>query len=434
MRTRLILVAALALASLAAPGGAAASTYLPGRLIVKYRQGTAPTVQSTVQRIVGVRAEQALPGGSKELEVQDGDSVQETLSELRADPNVAYAVPNYIAHASALRPNDPGFRRQWNFSSGNNGIHMPDAWTLARRMGSPGGRGTVVAVLDTGVAYRTFKRYRRAPDLRHFTRGYDFVDEDRYPFDLNGHGTHVAGTIGETTNNGKSATGIAYRTKIMPVRVLDSEGAGDTIAISRAIRWATRHHADVINLSLEFDSSVRASQIPDVVRALRYARRHRVTVVAAAGNQADSVVAYPARASDAIAVAATTDSGCEADYSNAGQDVDISAPGGGANAPNDDNEWDLRTCSRGRGRDIYQQTYTSSIRRFGMPGGYEGTSMAAPHVSGVAALIIGTKRLGRHPSPRAIQLHLERTARDAGPIGFDARYGYGLMDAAAALR
>jgi serine protease len=433
MRTRLILVAALALASLAVPGAAVASTYVPDQVIVKYRSGTEAGVRSSVQELTGVSSGRALPGGSQAVQVQDGESVQRTLSELRSDPNVAYAVPNYIAHASAFRPNDPAFRRQWNFGGGM-GIHMPDAWTLARRRGAPGGRGAVVAVLDTGVAYRTFKRYRRAPDLRRFTRGYDFVDEDRYPFDLNGHGTHVAGTIGETTNNRKAAAGIAYRAKVMPLRVLDSEGAGDTIAISRAIRWAARHHADVINLSLEFDSSVRASQIPDVVRALRYARRRGVTVVGAAGNQAEGVVAYPARASDVIAVAATTDSGCEADYSNAGADVDVAAPGGGANAPNDDNPWDIQPCSRGRGRDIYQQTFTSSIRRFGLPGGYEGTSMAAPHVSGVVALLIATKRLGRHPKPRTIQSHLQQTARDAGPVGFDERYGWGLIDAAAALR
>jgi serine protease len=291
-------------------------------------------------------------------------------------------------------------------------------------------------VLDTGVAYRTTrKRFKRAPDLRRFVRGYDFVDEDPKPFDLNGHGTHVAGTIAQTTNNGKGTAGIAYRARIMPLRVLDSQGAGDTVAIARAIRYATRRHVDVINMSLEFDSSVRASQIPDIVRAVRYARRRGVFVVAAAGNQADSVISYPARATGVVGVAATTDSGCETEYSNAGVDVDVAAPGGGENAPNDDNPWDLRTCVQGSGRDILQQTFsTSSFRRFGLPTGYEGTSMAAAHVSGLAALIVGVGRLGPDPKPRTLEQHLELTARDIGPTGFDPRYGYGLIDAAAALR
>jgi serine protease len=156
--------------------------------------------------------------------------------------------------------------------------------------------------------------------------------------------------------------------------------------------------------------------------------------VAAAGNQAEPVVAYPARASGVIAVAATTERGCEADYSNAGHQVDVSAPGGGADAPNDDNAWDAAHCDPDSpGRDIYQQTFTSGIRHFGLPSGYEGTSMAAPHVTGVAALLIASRRLGSHPSPSAIEQRLKQTARDIGSPGPDERYGYGLIDARAAL-
>jgi serine protease len=436
MRYRLLLLAALASALIAVPPVAAAAPYVPNQVIVHYKDGTSGIRQDRVQDRTGTGAGAALPGGSQRLEIEDGDSVGQTVTQLKKNEDVAYAVPNFIAHAAALHPNDPAFGRQWNFLGPPGfGIDMPDAWTLARQAHAPGARGATVAVLDTGAAYRPWKRkYRRAPDINGWVKGYDFVDRDRHPFDQNGHGTHVSGTIAESTNNKLAAAGIAYRARIMPLRVLDRDGAGDTVAIARAIRYAARRRVDVINMSLEFDSSVRASQIPDIISALRYARRKRVTVVAAAGNQADAVVAYPARARDVIAVAATTERGCEADYSNAGTAVDLAAPGGGIDAPNVDNPWDAAHCRPDApGQDIFQQTFTSSPRRFSLPSGYEGTSMAAPHVSGIAAVLIASRRLGRHPSPFAVERQLERTACDAGPPGFDPRYGHGMVSAPNAL-
>jgi serine protease len=432
------LTAALAGALLTLPASASAADFRPGEVIVRYRDSLGEEIRSRVAAKVeeetGAELTRRLPGGSRQLEIEDGETVGETVAELEADPRVAYAVPNFIARASAF-PNDPGYRLQWNYWD-TYGINARKAWTLARRAGASGGRGAVVAVIDTGVAYRTRRGLRRAPDLspRRFVRGYDFYGQDPYPHDLNGHGTHVAGTIAQVTNNGRGAAGIAYRSKIMPLRALDAEGLGDAAAITRAIRFAARRRVEVINLSLEFDGSVRAAHIPDVLSAIRYARARGVVVVGAAGNTADRAVAYPARASRVIAVGATTHRGCQAEYSNSGG-VDLVAPGGGYDAPNDDNPRDARNCRPdGPGRDIFQQTFTTGLRRFGLPSGYEGTSMATPHVSATAALIIATKRLGRSPSPGLVELRLRRTARDLGPNGRDSRYGYGLIDAAAALR
>ena len=415
------------------PAVAHAGDYVPDQVIVRYAQGTGGGVAARVAQDAGTEPVGGLPGGSEQLEIEDGASVRQTIAELKKDPNVDYAVPNWRAHASAEAPNDPGAKLQWNLF-GTYGINVIDAWTLAAGMDAPGGRGAVVAVLDSGVAYERRGRYRRAPDLRRstFVHPWDFIQRDRHPNDVYGHGTHVAGTIAQTTNNGIATAGIAYNAKIMPLRVLDAHGEGDSAAIARAIRYAVRYRADVINLSLEFPPEVRASEIPDVVSALHYANRRGVVVTAAAGNQTDIAVAYPARVSTVIAVAATTITGCQADYSNSGDDLDVAAPGGGADAPNSDGVWDAAHCDPDSpGKPIVQQTFTRDIQHFGLPRNYEGTSMASPHVAAIAALIIATKRLGPHPTPKAVEAHIKATAR---PTDRPDRYGAGLVDAAAALR
>jgi serine protease len=416
MPKRPLLLAIGALAALLTPAlPAAADDYVPGEVVVKYEGGA----------------------GARVHQIDDGDSVRETIAELRDNPRVKYAVPNHIARASqTFTPNDPGFRRQWNLFEPF-GIGMPEAWSLAAAAGAPGGEGALVAVLDSGVAFERYKRYRRAPDLnkKTFVKGYDFIDRDKHPNDVFGHGTHVAGTIAQATNNATGAAGIAYGASIMPLRVLDSAGSGDSVAIAKAIRYAARHDADVINLSLEFELDVVPSEIPEILAAIRFAHRRGSLIVGAAGNGFGRKVAYPARADQVVAVGATTRSGCRSDYSNGGPDLDVVAPGGGVDAEARTQE-ELDLCDPSGASDwIFQETFRGrGVQNFGMPRGYEGTSMAAPHVSAIAALVIATGKLGPNPSPDALETHILATARDLGRPGMDGRYGAGLVDAARALR
>jgi serine protease len=299
--------------------------------------------------------------------------------------------------------------------------------------GAIGGRGVTVAVLDTGVAYANRGPFRRSPDFTagEFVQGYDFVAHNRYPNDRNGHGTFVAATIAEATDNSYGLTGLAFGARLMPVRVLDTAGEGEASTIAEGVLYAVRHGAQVINLSLEFSPGVTAADIPELMEALRFAHRHGVLVVAAAGNEGHDAIAYPARAPYVVSVGATTEHGCLASYSNDGSGLTLVAPGGGADAalPGDPN------ChpEAPPGRDIFQVTFTgSSPRVFGIPDGYEGTSMATPHVAATAALVIASGVIGRHPSPAQLTARLRATARPLGGGGDERLYGAGLLDAAAA--
>jgi serine protease len=348
------------------------------------------------------------------------------------------ATPDPVAHiADTVVPDDsadgtPGgwAARQWNFA-GPNGVDAPRAWANLVAAGAPGGAGVTVAVVDTGIAYTNRAPYRISPDLAEaqFVPGWDFVDNDPYPLDENGHGTQVASTIAEETNNSYGLTGLAYGARIMPIRVLDAHGDGDAVRIARGVVYAVDHGATVINISLTFDPGVTAVQIPELLRAFDYAARRGALVVAAAGNDGAGAIDYPARSSSVLAVGATTEFGCVASYSDYGPELDLVAPGGGSDAevPGDPN------CQAGRaGRPIYQITLQGAPDRFGISSGYMGTSMAAPHVSATAALVLASRVLGSRPTPAAIASRLERTARDLGPAGRDNRYGWGLLDAGAA--
>jgi serine protease len=395
----------------AAPAVAAPTATVPGEIVVK-REGERPRV------VAGV------------------EDVDRVVARLRRDDDVAYAAPNPIARAAEFVPNDPGFGQgwqavQWNFL-GENGINAPVAWQHAIDAGRPGARGIRIAVLDSGAAYSNRPPYKRSPDLNRtrFAEGYDFVDRDRYPNDENGHGTHVTSTLAESTNNGRGLTGLAYGATIVPVRVLDRNGEGSADRIAEAVRWAVRRDADLINLSLEFGTDVGARDIPSLLDALAYARRQGVLVVGAAGNEGERVIAFPARSSNVFAIGATTEHGCLSDFSNLGSGLDMVAPGGGTDAITNDPH-----CKPDQtpGRPIFQITLEGgSIRRFGVPSSYEGTSMAAPHITGTAALVLATGVLGAKPTPAQLIARLQATARDLGPAGADRRYGAGLLDAAAA--
>ncbi|HEV7917958.1 MAG TPA: S8 family serine peptidase [Solirubrobacterales bacterium] len=361
-------------------------------------------------------------------------------------PGVRFVKPNYrLRTSAAFVPNDPGKNSaggwqqiQWNFA-GTWGVNAPRAWDHVRNLGAEGGRGVIVAVIDTGVAYERRGIFRRSPDLAGvpIRSSWDFIDHDRHANDRNGHGTHVASTIVEQTNNGIGVTGLAYGATLMPLRALDGAGVGDERTVAKAIRYAADRRADIINMSVEFDVRLSARDLPVIVSAMRYARRKGSLVIGAAGNQGARQVAYPARSIYAVAVGATTIHGCLADYSDVGNGLDLVAPGGGADSGIVDlrrGSTDIQNCNfTGRPAPIYQMTFGRSYRRFGLPSGYEGTSMATPHVSATAALVIASGVLGPDPTPEAVLARLQSTARDVGYPGFDARYGHGLVDAAAAV-
>ena len=289
---------------------------------------------------------------------------------------------------------------------------MPEAWALAAAAGAPGGRGAVVAVLDSGVAYERFGRYRRAPDLRRnsFVRGYDFVDRDRHPNDVYGHGTHVAGTIVQATNNRLGVAGIAYGAKVMPLRVLDAVGDGRLRGHRPRdpLRGTPRRRRDQPQPRVRARAWC-AAEIPEILAAIRYAHRRGVLIVAAAGNEYSRRVAYPARAGHVIAVGATTRNGCQSDYSNSGADLDVSPPAAAWTPPTPTTPEDLRPLPARRQRrlDLPADLPRWSVGASACRAATRARRWRAPTWPRVAALVIASGKLGANPSPGAVQHHLQ---------------------------
>ena len=468
---------ALVCALLASPASALATSapYAAGVVVVGLAAHSPASVRNATLAAVGMRSADTDAAGVAEVKLRRGVSVQSALRRLRGRAGVRWAVPDYIAHMAVdgaplatggfppgvlpgdaplapthFLPNDPGESGgqggwealQWNFD-GQWGVQAPQAWANLIADGHPGGYGAgiVVAVLDTGIAYADHGRYVRSPDFNasQFVAGYDFISHTAYPEDRNGHGTQVAGTIAEATNNAIGVTGLAYGIRIMPVRVLNSQGNGRASTIAKGIMFAVRHHAQIINLSLEFDAgTVTAADIPQLIEAIDYAHAHNVLVVAAAGNESVPQISYPARAPGVLAIGATTIDGCLAYYSNYGPGLALVAPGGGGDATIADDPQCQPNGSVSAADDIYQETFANisnpNPRVFGLPSGYYGTSMAAPHVSAIAALVLASGVLGPHPTIEQLVARLEQTATPLGAGGHDdpQYFGAGLVNAAAA--
>ena len=399
------------------------SEYVPGEIIVKFKPAASADEIASVNSICSASLLYTSPHASYSLiSVPLDKTVQEMVELYSQNPNVEYAEPNYITHAH-WTPNDPYYDPyQWHLdNSVYGGINMEAAWEFLGAPGNPG-TGVIVAVLDSGIAYENYGAYCRAPDLAGtcFVSGYDFINDDAHPNDDHGHGTHVTGTIAQSTNNGIGVAGVAFDACIMPIKVFNAAGSGTHADFSDGVHYAVDHGADIINYSGGGNTSSTTME-----NACAYAYEHGVTIIASAGNEKEegNLPSYPAAYDDyVIAVGATRYDEARAPYSNTGSYLDIAAPGGDVTV--DQN-------SDGYGDGIVQQTINLETKDPCDFGYYfmEGTSMAAPHVSGVAALLVAHGITG----PDNIRQALESTAEDHGTAGWDEEYGWGIVDAYAAL-
>ncbi len=359
-----------------------------GLLAVDLVDGATEADLAEIEALLGADLDWSHPlARSIALAVGEVPSLDDALARLAADPRVEVAEPVMTMHTFGF-PNDPLYEKQWHLRA----MGAPAGWSE-----SPRGRGVIVAVIDTGVSV--------VEDLQgtRVLKGATFVPGTTTAADDNGHGTHVAGTIAQTTNNGKGVAGVAPEATILPVKVLSGFGSGTTVAIAAGIDYAVDQGAQVINLSLGGSYSLL------IHNAIRKARAKGVIVVAAAGNSGRRGVSYPGGLKETIGVSATGPDGTLAPYSSWGKGVDLAAPGG-----------DMRKPGGGVLQDTIDKTHGHAYQEF------QGTSMAAPHVAGAAAILLSTGTC----DAACVERTLLGSARGAA---WDEQYGHGHLDLGAAL-
>ncbi|MEB3222700.1 MAG: S8 family peptidase [Candidatus Sericytochromatia bacterium] len=366
---------------------------VPGQILVGFQPGRAKRNGPAVARAAGVEMLREIPGIDVAV-MRTSGPVKVALEALRAQGGVVFAEPNAVESLPPVRrgeapsppaqgQGDPLLGQQWGLAK----IGAEAAWQV-----TPGVPETVVAIVDTGIDYNH-------PDLTgRVIKGRDFANNDDDPMDGHSHGTHCAGIAGASAANGIGIAGVAPGVTLMAVKVLSDSGSGSTDAVCGGIVWAADHGADVISLSLGGPGGKDAKQA-----AVDYARAKGAVVVAAMGNNGANVAVYPGASKGAIGVGATTADDTRATFSNFGNWIAVGAPG---------------------------HQILSTVP----DGGYatfSGTSMATPHVAGLAGLV---RSASPDLGPDAVATAIQRAAKDLGAAGFDPQFGHGRIDASATLK
>lgn len=361
--------------------------YAPDRLIVRFAPGTGKDKEKEIASKNGLEEVNNIQKlEARVLKIKDKGDVASKIFGLSKNKHVAYAEPDYVVKSNLI-PDDTYYGTTQARNMDN--ISIPAAWDI-----TTGTTNSIVAVLDTGV----LQTHSDLVATGRFLLGIDLAYNDADPNDVNGHGTMVAGVIAAIGNNAMGVAGINWKTRLMPVKVLDDTGSGYTSTVSNGVVWATEHGANVINMSL-------GSTYPSTTleNAVNYAYEKNLTILAASGNDSRANgVSYPAAYENCIAVGAIDQNSVKASFSNGGAQLDVVAPGVSVSTTKNTN------------------TYAY----------FSGTSASTPVVTGVASLM---KAANPSLSNSLIKSALTQSATDLGPAGFDTDYGHGKVNAQSAV-